>query len=105
MPRTVRVYWSQTVSRWHNFNWPAFNITAKSVVLISASEGQLFEGGFDPLNAIFHTRGDAVISVKNINPHDGGVEFYLEVNWDSPLNVCLDIMVFDPPEHAFVAGG
>lgn len=99
MVRTKRVFWSQRSSGWHNYNWNA--ISAHSVVYISASEGEIFQNVFDPKNAIFHRLGDAVICVKNINPHGangGGVEFYLEVNWRSPLDVVLDITVLDPPE-------
>ena len=99
MNTTKRVFWSQRSSAWHNFNWNA--ISAKSVVYISASEGELISGPFDLANAIFHRRGDAVICVKNINPHGangGGVEFFLEVNWHSPLDVTLDITILDPPE-------
>lgn len=46
-------------------------------------------------------RGLAVIGVRNVHPHDdggGGVEFVLEVNWGSPLDIVTDITVDDPAE-------
>jgi hypothetical protein len=34
----------------------------------------------------------------------GGVEFYLHVDWDEPLNVQVTITVLDPIEEFRVAG-
>jgi hypothetical protein len=98
MITTKRVFWAQQSSGWHNYNWNA--ISAHSVVHISVSEGEVFRDVIDPRQAIFHRRGEAAICVKNINPHSangGGVEFYLEVGWRSPLDVVIDITVLDPP--------
>lgn len=97
--RTRRVFWTQTSSGWHNYNWDA--ISRYSVVHISVSEGMIDEGVISIRDAVFHRRGAARISVLNINPHGangGGVEFFLDVNWGSPLDVVLDITVLDPPE-------
>jgi hypothetical protein len=50
-------------------------------------------------------RGNAAIGVRNIHPHDdggGGVEFFLEVLFDRPLNVVTDITVEDLPEQGFI---
>jgi len=101
MSRTIRVYWGGRATGWHNFNWTGV-ITFKSVVHISVSEGSINRGLFNPLDGISHTRGDAVIGVRNINPHENGVEFYLEVGWNHPLDIVLDITVLDPPELGFV---
>jgi hypothetical protein len=99
MFKTKRIFWSQRSSGWHNFNWNA--ISSHSVVHISASEGEMFPGIGNLADKVFHRRGAAPIFVKNINPHGangGGVEFFLEIDWRSPLDVVLDITVFDRPE-------
>ncbi len=98
MPITKRVFWGRTQTGWHNYNWGG--LSALSVVFISVSEGAINSGSISAIGAITHRRGDAVISVKNINPHGangGGVEFYLEVGWGSPLDVTLDFTLFDAP--------
>src|SRR5947207_16017291 len=105
MFKTKRVLWRHAKTGWHNYNWNA--ISANSVVYISASEGAVAPGMINPLDAMSHRRGAAGIFVKNINPHGangGGVEFYLEVEWSSPLDVCLDITVFDKPEIGEIVG-
>lgn len=106
MARTIRVWWPKQTTGWVNFNWGGV-IDGQSVVHVSACEatdvpGQTF--GF-PQEIAGNTRmrGAAVIGVRNVRPHHdngggGGVEFYLEINWDSPLNVVTDITVMDPPE-------
>jgi hypothetical protein len=102
MSRTIRVYWPARSSSWVNFNWPP--IDAKSVVTISVSEGDAHFGGFgDTLDHISRRRGAAVMGIRNITPHNGGVEFYVEIGWDSPLNIVTDITVHDPPEQGHFA--
>ena len=42
---------------------------------------------------------------QDAHPHDeggGGVEFFIQIDWPSPLNVVTDITV-DTPELGFVA--
>jgi hypothetical protein len=98
MNTTKRVFWPQAITGWHNYNW--LGLSSSSVVFISASEGVAFSNQVSPVGAFNHRRGDAVVSVKNINPHEangGGVEFYLVVEWGAPLDVTLDITLFDPP--------
>lgn len=102
MSRTIRVFWAGRRTGWHNFNWNGV-IHPKSVVYISVSEGSIDRGMISVMDAISHRRGDAVIGISNINPHENGVEFYLHVDWADPLDVTLDITVLDPPEQAFVA--
>jgi hypothetical protein len=105
MPQTIRVYYSKTKGLHGrcrmNFNWSP--ITAQSVVLISAAEAtDLIPTIAPPPNFSFNL-GDADVSVSNISPHSGGVEFILNVNWNSALNVVVDITVLDPPAQFFVA--
>jgi hypothetical protein len=109
MGRTIRVMWRHTTSGWKNFNWGGV-IDQNSVIHISASEGAADEGSlFGPLNAIQRTRGDATIYVKNVRPHadqggGGGVEFYLQVDWNTPLDIVTDITVVDPAEQGIIVG-
>ena len=103
MSRTIRVFWPRQTSGWRNFNWGGV-IDGKSVVHIAASEGVLAPNVLTgPLDAIGRMRGAAAIGVRNVTPHGemgggGGVEFFLEVLWDSPLDVVTDITVLGPPE-------
>jgi hypothetical protein len=99
--RTIRVYWPNRVTRWVNFNWGGV-IDRQSVVHVSVSEGALSGGFGGPLDGIIRKRGAAPIGVRNVRPHEGGVEMYIEVLWDSPLNVVTDISVLDPPEDGFI---
>lgn len=105
MSRTVRVLWRHTGSGWKNFNWDGV-IDQNSVIHIAASEGVADQSLFGPLDAIKRTRGDAPIYVKNVRPHanSGGVEFFLQVDWDSPLDVVTDITVEDAAEQGVIVG-
>lgn len=105
MARTIRVWWPSQSTGWKNFNWTGA-INGRSVVHISACEAtalpppQIATSTQDFV-ARTRFRGQAVIGVRNIHPHDeggGGVEFLLEVNWGSPLNVVTDITVDEPAE-------
>lgn len=57
-------------------------------------------------------RGAATIHVKNVrahgpNPGDtitGGVAFFLQIDWNAPLDVATDITVMGPPESKFILG-
>jgi hypothetical protein len=101
--------WKNATSGWKNFNWGGV-INENSVIHIAASEGDVNEGILSgALDAIGRTRGDATIYVKNIRPHPdqgggGGVEFYLQIDWNGPLNIVTDITVFDPAEQGFIVG-
>ncbi|MBS0422524.1 MAG: hypothetical protein JSR66_32755 [Proteobacteria bacterium] len=107
MSRTVRVRWPRVSSGWRNFNWAGV-IDAKSVVHISASEANPLPGGLgSPLDGISKHRGDATIYVKNVVPHadqggGGGVEFFVQVDYDHPLDIVTDITVEDPPEQGVI---
>lgn len=102
--RTIRVFWRNASTGWFNFNWDGV-ITPSSVVHISACEWTFSEDEFlDPRRKQRH-RGAAPIWVKNIRPHGpnpgdtitGGVEFFLQIDWDTPLSVATDITVLGEP--------
>jgi len=104
MSRTIRVLWKNCNSGWRNFNWNGV-IDKNSVVHIAASEGHADPGSSF---GIVRTRGDARISVENVRPHGetnagGGVEFWLAVGWEAPINVVTDITVVDAAEQGFIA--
>jgi hypothetical protein len=83
-----------------NHNWDP--IRANSAVVITAAEW-LATGGIVPPTVGRAHLGAANVSVTNVGPHDpeggtGGVEFILNVDWPSPLDVIVTITVFDDVE-------
>ena len=88
----------------HNHNWPGV-ISARSVVHITAGEvgvgtTQLLQN--PPVQDFFYHLGEAIVWVSNISPHKnefrgdlGGVEFFLHVDWDAPIDVAITITVED----------
>jgi hypothetical protein len=110
-PRTIRVFWRNRTSDWVNFNWDGV-ITPQSVVHISACECKFPEGGIFGAESVILHRGLAPIWVKNVrvhgpNPGDtitGGVEFFIQVDWDTPLDVATDITVMGTPEDKAIVG-
>jgi len=109
--RTIRVFWRNARTGWHNFNWNGV-ITPQSVVHISACEAFFPPNNLFGVEGVQRKRGDAAIWVKNVHPHGpnpgdtitGGVEFFLQVDWGTPLDVATDITVFDPPEQKTIVG-
>lgn len=105
MTRSIRILYRGVQGRVRrNFNWPP--IHKNSAVVITAAEWNLWGGIFG--NAGRPNLGVANVYVTNIGPHDpeggpGGVEFYLHVDWGSPLDVIVTISVLDDVE-AFVSG-
>jgi hypothetical protein len=106
MSRSIRlIYRSQQGRSRKNVNWDA--ITKRSAVIITAAE---WAAGTDPYDATGRPNlGLATVSVTNIGPHDpeggtGGVEFYLHVDWDSPVHVQVTITVLDEIERFQVVG-
>lgn len=82
-----------------NFNWPPIN--ALSVVSITAFEATDW-GSANLLGGQSYNRhlGDANVWVSNVSPHQGGVEFILNVDWEAPLNVAVTIAVDEAlPQH------
>ena len=87
-----------------NFNWPGV-ITARSVVHVTAGEVKIGTTQLQqtpPVQDFFYHLGDASVWVSNISPHKneftsdpGGVEFFLHVDFDSPIDVGITITVED----------
>ncbi|GAB2465150.1 hypothetical protein GCM10027187_36440 [Streptosporangium sandarakinum] len=105
MSRSIRIIYRNQQGRLRkNWNWDA--ITKRSAVIITAAE---WSAGRDPFDETGRPNlGAANVYVTNIGPHDpeggtGGVEFYLHVDWDSPLHVQVTIIVLDPIEDFRVA--
>lgn len=106
MPRTIRVWYANESGRIRkNVDWGITPpMTRKSVVLISASEAlRPSENTINIESNALYNLADADVYVTNISPHDGGVEFILHVNWNTPLYVMVDITILDPYEQFFVA--
>lgn len=107
--RTIRVFWRSARTGWFNFNWNGV-ITPNSVVHVSACECIFPEGNIFGSEGIIRHRGAAPVWVKNIRPHGpnpgdlitGGVEFYLQIDWNTPLNIAVDITVFGEPEDKII---
>lgn len=83
-------------------NFRAAQITKDSVVHISVSEAtELAPQTFTPIYSRFV--GAADITVRNISPSDGRVDFVITVEWPHPLHIVTDITIMDPPLE-FVVG-
>jgi hypothetical protein len=100
MSHSIRLlYRNQQGRSRKNCNWGA--VTKRSAVIITAAE---WSAGLDPYDATGRPHlGEASVFVTNIGPHDpeggtGGVEFYLHVDWDSPLHIQVTITVLDQIE-------
>jgi hypothetical protein len=98
MPQSVRQFWFGLKGRnVLNHNWDA--IDHDSVVLISVSEFN-FDGFTDDHHRFV---GAATITVCNISPHgpqydqNHGVQFAVQIDWETPLNIVTDITVLDKP--------
>ena len=85
----------------------AGKISKYSVVHISVSEatalGPAPIGGDQSWKAF---RGSASITVQNVSPNDGFVEFYAYADWRTPINLVYDITVINgavgPNNHIYV---
>lgn len=100
---------SSSNSGWYNMGWSGV-INDYSVVHISAGEARLVIDlhGTNPgkdLYAIHHYKGNnppfAKVFVKNVCPHSdagGGVNFWLEIESSKPIDIVVDITVFDAPD-------
>ncbi len=78
------------------------NIGLDSAVIITASEfTPNFEPRFGPPKTLGRPHlGEANVYVTNVGVHGpeggpGGVEFYLHVDWGSPLDVVVTVTVLD----------
>jgi hypothetical protein len=72
-----------------NLHWD--EITCKSIVFVSASEYEAdTRNGYQCSNL-----GGAKYTIHNVSPYDGGIKVWLEINWDSPLPVRTDFLVYN----------
>lgn len=102
--RTIRVFWRNARSGWFNFNWNGV-INGNSVVHVSACEVSFPPDNLFGVEGAVRFRGDAGIWVKNVHPHGpnpgdnitGGVEFFVQIDWGTPLNIATDITVVNEP--------
>ncbi|MDQ7236784.1 hypothetical protein QYM13_23840 [Bacillus pacificus] len=98
--RTWRVYYRSITSGWFNFNFGT-EVRGDAVFHISATQGVLVESP-DPLVRAGTHKGSAPIYIKNVSPHwysdaTSGVNYWIQVDWNEPLDIRVDITVFDPP--------
>jgi hypothetical protein len=105
MAQSIRVlYRGQQGRQRKNLNWPPINLD--SAIVITAAEFTPHFGGLGggPKTLGRPNLGDANVSVTNVGPHGsggeaGGVEFYLHVDFGSPLDVIVTITVLDNIEQ------
>jgi hypothetical protein len=79
------------------------NITAGEIKPRDPNVPQLFRDAGDPGQNFVYTLGDANVWVSNVSPHrqdhfdgePGGVEFILNVDFPSPIDVAVTITVDD----------
>jgi hypothetical protein len=101
LARSIRILYRGVHGRVRqNFNWDP--IHANSALVITAAEWHA-TGGIVPPTVGRPNLGAANVYVTNVGPHDpegstGGVEFILNVDWASPLDVIVTITVFDDVE-------
>ena len=93
-----------------NFNFPAIrsntsvvHITAAEIKPIDPTVPPIFKEVGDPGQDFIYHVGDANVWVSNISPHrqahfdgePGGIEFILNVDFPSPIDVAITITVED----------
>ncbi len=93
-----------------NFNFPAIrsntavvNITASEIIPLDPNVPPFFKEAGDPGQNFRYHLGDANVWVSNISPHlqdhfdgePGGVEFIINVDFPSPIDVAITITVED----------
>lgn len=87
-----------------NFNWPGVIRSRQAVVHITAAE--VVPGNVSVVGGVEQTfrynLGAANVWVSNVSPHfaehagdPGGVEFIINVDWPSPIDVGVTITVED----------
>ena len=102
-----RVFYRQQQGRSpKNVNIDGFDITRRSVILVTAAPCSLGSGFFDP-DIRLNVHGPDV-RVSNIVPHGpeggaGGVEFVLTVDSPAPTDVAVTITVFEPWDSFLLA--
>jgi hypothetical protein len=109
MAKSFRYVVRQTFGRTRqNCNMPGIITSARAVVQITAGEvkfGTTSAHQQSPPQDFFYHLGDATVWVSNVSPHlnefagqAGGVEFFLHVDVDFPIDVGITVTVEnDPP--------
>ena len=95
----LRICWGPQRTNTFNVNWNAIN--AFSYVVVAASEGgEDVENGQVLLASTGPKRfiGDARFTVCNIAPQDHKLSFHVLINFNHPLVLWTDIIVFDDVE-------
>lgn len=90
MPQFRRIYWGRHRGRLRLTFISPF-IRSLSTVLVTVSEGD--DG--DTTSPDFRFVGSAGMRVENIAPVAGRVVFVVSVDWDEPLPVWTDLVIFD----------
>jgi hypothetical protein len=101
MPTTDRIYFGHPFNGRRKQNWQMPGvIDNNSVVVITACEYDptVVPPGMPDERHRFVENAD--IWIKNVAPHgagspNSGVEFVIQVDWDSPLFVSVDVTVLD----------
>lgn len=97
MAQTIRVYWSQLKGRVPlSFSLPGV-IQTNSVIHIAASEAGSWNQKPDGTATVQRLAGAADVTVRAIAPKPDRVDFIIEVDWKSPLDIVTDITVMEPP--------
>jgi hypothetical protein len=79
------------------------SIHSNSIVLISASECIPDQYNAQRFTPVFNRHvGDAAITVQNIAPQEGFVDYLIYVDSVNPLDVMVDVVVLDPPKNMVV---
>ena len=103
MSRSTRIYFQQPFQGRHRQNVQLGNVNTTSTILVTAAEYSPERVPPSHPNERVRNLGDANIWISNIGPHgeDGtpnnGVEFIINVDFNRPLFVVVDITVLDPP--------
>lgn len=91
---SYRMFLWHRIGRCHE-NFRAPEITPNSMVYISVSEATANEVRFV---------GAANITVHNISPSSGRVDFVVTVDWHAPIHIMTDILIFDRPGGPVIVG-
>jgi len=91
---SYRMFLWHRIGRCHE-NFRAPEISPGSIVHISVSEATANEVRFV---------GSANITLHNVSPGNGRVDFVVTVDWQNKLHLMVDIMIFDPPPGPVIVG-
>ena len=80
-----------TYYTWRGCGTVNLNITNSNIHAGSAVYAAISEYTSNPRQTRFI--GSARMGICNISPYEGGVHIWAEINWSSPINVCIDLAV------------